>query len=65
MKYDQESPVQPRYDVNAPDLYIPSMGYVTYVLLAGFMLGWWSFYLLMCIIIQLPSYPLFNSVDRT
>lgn len=39
VKYDQESPVQPRYDVNAPDLYIPSMGYVTYVLLAGFMLG--------------------------
>lgn len=39
VKYDQEAPVQPRYDVNAPDLYIPSMGYVTYVLLAGFMLG--------------------------
>ncbi|XP_023944575.2 protein YIF1B-B [Bicyclus anynana] len=39
VKYDQETPVQPRYDVNAPDLYIPSMGYVTYVLLAGFMLG--------------------------
>ncbi|XP_022130393.1 protein YIF1B isoform X1 [Pieris rapae] len=39
MKYDQETPVQPRYDINAPDLYIPSMGYVTYVLLAGFMLG--------------------------
>ncbi|CAH2238128.1 protein YIF1B-B [Pararge aegeria] len=39
VKYDQESPVQPRYDVNAPDLYIPCMGYVSYVLLAGFMLG--------------------------
>ncbi|XP_068618911.1 protein YIF1B [Battus philenor] len=39
VKYDQEAPVQPRYDINAPDLYIPSMGYVTYVLLAGFMLG--------------------------
>ncbi|KAJ0173416.1 hypothetical protein K1T71_010565 [Dendrolimus kikuchii] len=39
MKYEQESPVQPRYDINAPDLYIPTMGYVTYVLLAGFMLG--------------------------
>ncbi|XP_053613823.1 protein YIF1B-B [Plodia interpunctella] len=39
LKYDQDSPVQPRYDINAPDLYIPSMGYVTYVLLAGFMLG--------------------------
>ncbi|CAB3249566.1 unnamed protein product [Arctia plantaginis] len=39
VKYDQDTPVQPRYDLNAPDLYIPSMGYVTYVLLAGFMLG--------------------------
>ncbi|KAL0819336.1 hypothetical protein ABMA28_007466 [Loxostege sticticalis] len=39
LKYDQESPVQPRFDINAPDLYIPSMGYVTYVLLAGFVLG--------------------------
>lgn len=39
VKYDQDLPVQPRYDINAPDLYIPSMGYVTYVLLAGFMLG--------------------------
>ncbi|XP_041969545.1 protein YIF1B-A [Aricia agestis] len=39
VKYDQDSPVQPRYDINAPDLYIPCMSYVTYVLLAGFMLG--------------------------
>ncbi|XP_032521683.2 protein YIF1A [Danaus plexippus] len=39
VRYDQDSPVQPRYDVNAPDLYLPAMGYVTYVLLAGFMLG--------------------------
>ncbi|XP_026332835.1 protein YIF1B [Hyposmocoma kahamanoa] len=39
VKYDQNTPVQPRDDLNAPDLYIPSMGYVTYVLLAGFMLG--------------------------
>ncbi|XP_063831165.1 protein YIF1B [Ostrinia nubilalis] len=39
LKYDQESPVQPRFDLNAPDLYIPSMGYVTYVLLTGFVLG--------------------------
>ncbi|XP_075982788.1 yip1d-interacting factor 1 [Anticarsia gemmatalis] len=39
VKYDQDTPVQPRYDLNAPDLYIPSMGYVTYVLLAGFVLG--------------------------
>lgn len=31
--------VQPRFDVNAPDLYIPVMAYVTYVLLAGLVLG--------------------------
>lgn len=39
VKYDQNTPVQPRDDLNAPDLYIPSMGYVSYVLLAGFLLG--------------------------
>lgn len=39
MKYEQGQPVQPRYELNAPDLYIPTMAYVTYVLLAGFVLG--------------------------
>lgn len=39
MKYDHENPVQPRYDINAPDLYIPSMSYITYVVLAGIALG--------------------------
>jgi protein transport protein YIF1 len=39
LKYDQENPVQPRYDINAPDLYIPTMAYITYVVLAGFILG--------------------------
>lgn len=39
LKYDQDNPVQPRYDVNAPDLYIPAMAYITYVVLAGFILG--------------------------
>ncbi|XP_055381259.1 protein YIF1B-B [Condylostylus longicornis] len=39
LKFDQENPVQPRYDVNAPDLYIPTMAYITYVVLAGLMLG--------------------------
>lgn len=39
LKYDQETPVQPRYDINAPDLYIPSMAYITYIVLAGFILG--------------------------
>lgn len=39
LKYDQENPVQPRFDINAPDLYIPAMAYITYVVLAGFILG--------------------------
>lgn len=39
MKYEQDGPVQPRFEINAPDLYIPTMAYVTYVLVAGFVLG--------------------------
>uniref|UniRef100_A0A1L8D949 Protein YIF1 n=1 Tax=Nyssomyia neivai TaxID=330878 RepID=A0A1L8D949_9DIPT len=39
LKYDQDNPVQPRYDVNAPDLYIPTMAYITYIVLAGLALG--------------------------
>lgn len=39
LKYDQENPVQPRYDINAPDLYIPAMAYITFVVMAGFILG--------------------------
>uniref|UniRef100_A0A182XWI1 Protein YIF1 n=1 Tax=Anopheles stephensi TaxID=30069 RepID=A0A182XWI1_ANOST len=39
MKYDHDNPVQPRYDINAPDLYIPAMSYITYVVLAGIALG--------------------------
>lgn len=31
--------VQPRHDVNAPDLYIPTMAFVTYILMAGLSLG--------------------------
>jgi len=31
--------VQPRHDVNAPDLYIPSMALVTYILMIGLSLG--------------------------
>uniref|UniRef100_A0A1B0DIK8 Protein YIF1 n=1 Tax=Phlebotomus papatasi TaxID=29031 RepID=A0A1B0DIK8_PHLPP len=38
LKYDQDNPVQPRYDINAPDLYIPTMAYITYVVLAGLVL---------------------------
>ncbi|XP_022188136.2 protein YIF1B [Nilaparvata lugens] len=39
VKYEQSEPVQPRYEVNAPDLYIPTMAYVTYILVAGLALG--------------------------
>lgn len=39
IKYEQDNPVQPRFEVNAPDLYIPTMAYVTYVLVAGLVLG--------------------------
>lgn len=39
MKYDHDNPVQPRYDINAPDMYIPAMSYITYVVLAGIALG--------------------------
>ncbi|KAJ9574724.1 hypothetical protein L9F63_008094, partial [Diploptera punctata] len=39
VKYEQEEPVQPRYEINAPDLYIPTMAYVTYILVAGLVLG--------------------------
>uniref|UniRef100_T1PCH3 YIF1 protein n=1 Tax=Musca domestica TaxID=7370 RepID=T1PCH3_MUSDO len=39
LKYDQEQPVQPRYDINAPDLYIPTMAFITFVVVAGLMLG--------------------------
>lgn len=37
--YEQEEPVQPRLEVNAPDLYIPLMAVVTYILVAGICLG--------------------------
>ncbi len=39
IKYNQDEPVQPKYDVNAPDLYIPAMAYATYVLFVGYILG--------------------------
>jgi len=32
-------PVPPKVDLNAPDLYIPSMAIVTYIMLAGLVLG--------------------------
>ncbi|KAJ8966174.1 hypothetical protein NQ317_009531 [Molorchus minor] len=39
VKYEQDGPVQPRFEINAPDLYIPTMAYVTYLLVAGLVLG--------------------------
>ncbi|XP_074662243.1 protein YIF1B-B-like isoform X3 [Tubulanus polymorphus] len=39
MRYNQDEPVAPRYEVNAPDLYIPVMAFVTYLLVAGLVLG--------------------------
>ncbi|CAH1986876.1 unnamed protein product [Acanthoscelides obtectus] len=39
IKYKPDAPIKPRYEVNAPDLYIPTMAYITYVLVAGYVLG--------------------------
>ena len=39
VRYNQDEPVAPRYEINAPDLYIPVMAFVTYILLAGVILG--------------------------
>ncbi|CAL1570322.1 unnamed protein product [Knipowitschia caucasica] len=39
VNYQQDIPVAPRFDVNAPDLYIPTMGFITYILVAGLALG--------------------------
>ena len=34
-----DEPVQPRFELNAADLYIPSMAFVTYILVVGYVLG--------------------------
>uniref|UniRef100_S4RYR6 Protein YIF1 n=1 Tax=Petromyzon marinus TaxID=7757 RepID=S4RYR6_PETMA len=39
MRYQQDAPVAPRVDLNAPDLYIPSMAFITYLLVTGVALG--------------------------
>lgn len=39
LKYDKSEPVAPRYEINSPDLYIPSMAFVTYVLICGLVFG--------------------------
>ena len=38
-KYNSNEPVAPRDDVNVPDLYIPCMAFVTYILAAGSIFG--------------------------
>ncbi|XP_017888042.1 protein YIF1B [Ceratina calcarata] len=39
VKYEQDVPLQPRYEKNAPDMYIPTMAFLTYVAIAGLVLG--------------------------
>ncbi|XP_034942549.1 protein YIF1B [Chelonus insularis] len=39
VKYEQDVPLQPRYEKNAPDMYIPTMAFLTYVVMAGLSLG--------------------------
>lgn len=39
IKYEQDSPLQPRYERNAPDMYIPTMAYLTYIVVSGLALG--------------------------
>lgn len=34
-----DKPMSPREDVNAPDLYIPLMAFITYILVSGFVFG--------------------------
>lgn len=40
LKFEQDgNPVQPRFELNAPDLYIPTMAYFTYIVVAALALG--------------------------
>jgi len=39
IRYNHDEPVQPRFELNAADLYIPSMAFVSYILVVGYMLG--------------------------
>ncbi|XP_076637972.1 yip1d-interacting factor 1 [Colletes latitarsis] len=39
LKYEQGVPLQPRYEKNAPDMYIPTMAFLTYIVLTGLVLG--------------------------
>ncbi|KAM7540414.1 hypothetical protein Aperf_G00000038866 [Anoplocephala perfoliata] len=39
LQYDSTGVVPPRSDINSPDLYIPAMAFITYVIVAGVSLG--------------------------
>ncbi|RWS31370.1 Protein YIF1B-A-like protein [Leptotrombidium deliense] len=39
VRYNPEGAIAPKDEINAPDLYIPTMGFVTYILVAGYLLG--------------------------
>lgn len=52
VSYLQDTPVAPRFDVNAPDLYIPTMGFITYILVAGLALGTQSRYICIHVFIR-------------
>jgi len=39
VRFNPDEPVAPRDDINAPDLYIPTMAFVTYILVSGYLLG--------------------------
>ncbi|XP_075927238.1 protein YIF1B-like isoform X3 [Petromyzon marinus] len=39
LRFQKGEPVAPKFDVNAPDLYIPTMAFLTYVLEAGLVYG--------------------------
>lgn len=39
LQYDSTGVVPPRGDINSPDLYIPAMAFITYLITAGISLG--------------------------
>ena len=41
---------EPRQDINAPDLYIPTMAFVTYVLMCGIVKGLSRQYVVACFV---------------
>ncbi|XP_033324497.1 yip1d-interacting factor 1 [Megalopta genalis] len=39
VRYEQDIPLQPRFEKNALDMYIPTMAFVTYIVIAALVLG--------------------------